>query len=389
MAHCPFCQTKFSSSSYVHQHQKQTPSCLKLLKIQFASAVKSQKARRKQKLIDKETPAIVDGAVQQLEIPDIGITADSNFGQDLAAPVFEDSDKVDVDAVSPQRIVEVDDVDAPKQRQYWTQSLPAAYNAGASKGTGKTPFEKIRDEEILRGAEVLVVIIKGTVYPQVLDKGKGRVGVGTRLREYELSNDEWDLAAQLCNALKVFKDATLFFSREGTPNLATVIPAMDHIDEVLATNALDNAKFSRPLQAALAMGKNTLNRYYSKTDDSDIYRVVMILHPRHKLSYFQRAKWEDEWINDATKVVRRIFNNRYKGRFGAPQPTPHVMSTSGNRFDNLPSMLGPCQGDTRDELDRYLSTEPVYVADALAWWIERRDDYPCLSRMAIDFLTIP
>jgi hypothetical protein len=28
------------------------------------------------------------------------------------------------------------------------------------------------------------------------------------------------------------KDATLFFSRR-TPNLATVIPAMDHIDNVL------------------------------------------------------------------------------------------------------------------------------------------------------------
>ncbi|KAG5649995.1 hypothetical protein H0H81_001130 [Sphagnurus paluster] len=236
-------------------------------------------------------------------------------------------------------------------------------------------------------------------------------GIGQGLREYELSNDEWDLAAQLCNALKVFKDATLFFSREGTPNLATVIPAMDHIDEVLATNALDNAKFSRPLQAALAMGKNTLNRYYSKTDDSDIYRVVMSTLFYHLLLAHILTKTIQSSTHATNSATFKELSGRMSGsttprksfaeslttvikvdsglRSLRLQPQPHVMSTSGNRFDNLPSMLGPCQGDTRDELDRYLSTEPVYVADALAWWIERRDDYPCLSRMAIDFLTIP
>lgn len=54
-----------------------------------------------------------------------------------------------------------------------------------------------------------------------------------------------------------------------------VIPVMDYIDEVLATNALNNVKFSRPIQAALVMGKKTLNRYYSKTDESNLYRVSM------------------------------------------------------------------------------------------------------------------
>jgi hypothetical protein len=64
------------------------------------------------------------------------------------------------------------------------------------------------------------------------------------LQDYELSEREWMIAAQLHDILKVsdvrsirgmlshivqvLKDATLFFSRS-TPNLATVIPAMDFI----------------------------------------------------------------------------------------------------------------------------------------------------------------
>jgi hypothetical protein len=37
---------------------------------------------------------------------------------------------------------------------------------------------------------------------------------------------------------QMFKDATLFFSRM-TPNLATMIPAMDHIDTHFATVSQD------------------------------------------------------------------------------------------------------------------------------------------------------
>jgi hypothetical protein len=77
----------------------------------------------------------------------------------------------------------------------------------------------------------------------------------------------------------MFKDATLFFSRGGTPNIATVIPAMDRIDEVLATSAFDS-QYSISIQAALAMGKKTLNRYYSKTDHSEVYRIAMSKYHR-------------------------------------------------------------------------------------------------------------
>ena len=56
---------------------------------------------------------------------------------------------------------------------------------------------------------------------------------------------------------QIFKDATLFFSHS-TPNLATVIPIMDHIDAHLAT-AGQNLKFSLAIRASLALGKAHLN----------------------------------------------------------------------------------------------------------------------------------
>lgn len=58
-------------------------------------------------------------------------------------------------------------------------------------------------------------------------------------------------------------------------------------------------------------------------------------------------------------------------------------------FDNLPALVAPKPSDLRDELERYLSTDPEHVVDVLAWWTERRHMYPCLSRMALDYQTIP
>jgi hypothetical protein len=49
---------------------------------------------------------------------------------------------------------------------------------------------------------------------------------------------------------------------------------MDHIDEHLATAAIDH-KYPLAIKAALAIGKKTLNRYYDKTDHSEVFRIAM------------------------------------------------------------------------------------------------------------------
>ncbi|KAF8161867.1 hypothetical protein BJ912DRAFT_865291 [Pholiota molesta] len=60
--------------------------------------------------------------------------------------------------------------------------------------------------------------------------------------------------------------------------------------------------------------RKTLNRYYDMTDHSEVYRIAMVLHPRHKLEYFVKAKWEKEWIKTAEKIVRDEFNRSYADR---------------------------------------------------------------------------
>jgi len=100
---------------------------------------------------------------------------------------------------------------------------------------------------------------------------------------------------------------------------------MDHIDAHLAT-ATQNTRYSIAIRAALAIGNKTLNRYYNKTDYSEVYRIAMgkfisqvtifidqvsVLHPRHKLHYFKTAGWEDTWIETARTIVQDEFDRTY------------------------------------------------------------------------------
>ncbi|KAK0455163.1 uncharacterized protein EV420DRAFT_1273001 [Desarmillaria tabescens] len=128
---------------------------------------------------------------------------------------------------------------------------------------------------------------------------------------YELTRTEWTVLENLCDVLKVLKDATLYFSHS-TPNLATVIPAMDHIDQVFAMASIQNVDLVPPIRASLLIAKKTLNWYYSLTDASDLYHIAMILHPCYKLDYFVDANWEASWITDACKVIQDEFDRKYK-----------------------------------------------------------------------------
>ena len=96
----------------------------------------------------------------------------------------------------------------------------------------------------------------------------------------------------------MFKDATLFFSHSMTPNITTVIPAMDHIDKVLAASAF-NSQYSISIQAALAMGKKMLNWYYSKTDHSKVYRITMSKYNRQFQGCLKNSASTPGWAQKA------------------------------------------------------------------------------------------
>ncbi|KAF5356677.1 hypothetical protein D9758_013731 [Tetrapyrgos nigripes] len=214
------------------------------------------------------------------------------------------------------------------------------------------------------------------------------------LQQYALTKREWKLAEQLKDVLKVLHDATLFFSCS-TPNLATVVPVLDEIDRKFTEWAL-NTTLDPAIRAAVSLAKKTLNKYYGKFDYSEVYRVAMVLHPRHKLNYFKTAEWPESWKNMALEIVRDVYERDYKSKMtvendamDVDEPETPVKPSKRNQFDDLPALKAPRPDDLSDELDRYLKSDVEKVKDVVEWWHGRKKSYPVLHRMALDYLTIP
>ena len=148
--------------------------------------------------------------------------------------------------------------------------------------------------------------------------------------------------------------ATKKFSKSKVPLIHHVIPIFDIITTALEDHIDNNALPLVVCHAALR-GYLMLNKYYTLTDDSIVYRVAMsvffnlflrsftyiqppftVLHPRYKTTYFSRAKWPEQWIEDAKKVAREAWRDNYK------KATPPVRTQAGLESTSTTNHVSIC-----------------------------------------------
>ena len=158
------------------------------------------------------------------------------------------------------------------------------------------------------------------------------------------------------------------------------------------------------------LGWDKLNEYYTKLDESPAYYASAILHPVSRWGYFENT-WTDQeqlpWLQNAKQLVRRLWEEEYKSlpTQSVPEEEPplkrfKVMSAlerhRAYRTSTLPGRTCSAQGSmnaAHDEYDHWLShpdaKNDAMVTDPVQYWWGKRNEYPRLSRMALDLLSIP
>jgi hypothetical protein len=122
----------------------------------------------------------------------------------------------------------------------------------------------------------------------------------------------------------------LYFSNENRCTITQVLTKMDKIDDLITATVVTSSlqpggapkrALHSSIKSALELAKSMINKYYSRTDESNIYRIAMgelpqlshtlvreltviaVLHPSYKLEYFRARKWEKGWIETAQGLV--------------------------------------------------------------------------------------
>ena len=161
---------------------------------------------------------------------------------------------------------------------------------------------------------------------------------------------------------------------------------MDTLNAELNADTLE--PYHPAILRAITLANNKMNRYYSLTDDSDLYRIAMVMHPGLKLQYFRELEWQKDWLEVAEELVRNEYRDNYEKETSSVKPTQRTKRVS---FGNI-SVAVPADGN---ELDMYLSSATELIDEdadpgaALKWWTMKRHIYPNLHRMALDYLSVP
>ncbi|KAJ7712319.1 hypothetical protein B0H16DRAFT_1342674, partial [Mycena metata] len=93
-----------------------------------------------------------------------------------------------------------------------------------------------------------------------------------KLRQYTFSGEEWTIIEQLEEILEA--SYIIYLSQAEVALVFEVIPLIDKFTSLFG-QMIDNTSLHIAIRHAANTGLAVLNKYYSFTDDSEIYRIAM------------------------------------------------------------------------------------------------------------------
>jgi hypothetical protein len=327
----------------------------------------------------------------------------------------------------------------PRRRELWRQQgeLRKLHNLVQhviASGKRSDLFEALqRDENIgfAGGKSLKLVVDEGVrwnaLYAMVLRALQLREALDTYAAKLRLSKDDLDreiynydyLSDNEWATLKIIKEQLepLFLatkSLEGNAQLKEgalkashgalweLLPVFEYIlkhFEDLQVQAQRGDFNDHPgIQSSITLAWNKTAEYYKKTDASVAWMAAVVLHPRFKWKYF-----DDNWKGNQVPFVRagkanlkRLWESKYKTDDviqveRSPEPSRQA-SFIENILDSIaPSSTANTPRPTAryDQLHWYLQEGPVRHIGVMEYWRSKELEWPQLTTMAYDFLSIP
>lgn len=236
------------------------------------------------------------------------------------------------------------------------------------------------------------------------------------IAEQGLQAKDWATIADYINVLQPFKEATLLLEGRGSAGSSgaiwEVLPTFDwlittlegHIErlkEACYTQDPDSPEDHVLLNCQRALLK--LEAYYQKLVEAPAYFIAAKLHPTYK--DLLATKWTSPerriWLTKGNADLIAAFRvEKARLRRSPPsssEPPQKVARTSySGRAEYLRASLSQANmlRDDEDELKRW-DNEPILpenhplALDPIQHWVSRAEQYPTLSKLALDILSIP
>ena len=136
---------------------------------------------------------------------------------------------------------------------------------------------------------------------------------------------------------------------------------------------------------------NIVNAIYNKLEIywhkhlSESSAISAILNSRYKTTIFNNLAERNEWIDHLKSLFSLYTTNSH---ITPNRISEETLQNSRNYFLNIINQQVLPTNLEFDEIDSYLNTSNDINADPLLWWKEHQNEYPILSLIAKDYLSI-
>jgi hypothetical protein len=246
------------------------------------------------------------------------------------------------------------------------------------------------------------------------------------LRDYELSENEWEDIILVTGWLKSFRSATTQMSTTKCSMLSNTHAIFQGLQDQLKAILSDLPSWTSPqLILGLTDAHTKLSDYYYKFDESPLYTwaahmfsihhitsirslmiyfVLKVLDPR--ISYEgMKLDYEDdislaEYLESTKLLLHGYFSDNYAGKHAAASRSTFAgpsTSTVQSHLDSSPQKVNftaryqKLPRASVNKLEEYfkLPREDFETCDPIKWWLGRRSQFPNLFVLARDLLAIP
>ncbi|KID97309.1 RecQ helicase TLH3, partial [Metarhizium majus ARSEF 297] len=210
-----------------------------------------------------------------------------------------------------------------------------------------------------------------------------------KIEKDALDHNDWNELRDIHAFLQVFHQISVRQGRENT--LDEVLSHMDFLHHHF-TQTKNKASSNPRFYARFHVAWLKFEKYYQLTEQAPVYVAGILLHPALRKSYLSE-QWERNpaWVSNAVKAVRNIWSTEYKS-YQLPDKQQEK-EQEVDEFERWRQKIYSTASEVKDEFDRFIYGSQVGIGrqTALQWWLEptQRENFPLLSRMAIDIFCIP
>ncbi|KAI3095274.1 hypothetical protein CBS147333_9810 [Penicillium roqueforti] len=217
---------------------------------------------------------------------------------------------------------------------------------------------------------------------------------------YKLTNADWrkvDYLVQLTMPFIQFTTALLASKEAAVHKVCFVFKIlMEHLDESTQILRRKSAPWKRKLLEASLIMKMEFGEVYEKTFQNFgvMYGPGTFVAPQYKVSAFDEAT-SSQGLGRSERHIEylRIFHLQYRPEIPTSLSCVNGLSCSPQLLglDRLLHPLAGLAGSSRsgqDEVDQYLREGVVNISPS-AYWKDHQREWPVLTRLARDLLSIP